>query len=236
MQTDVDVVILCGGKGTRLEEVVSDRPKPMAEISSQPFLDILIDYISSFGFKRLILSVGYMADYIKDYYRNKRGPCEILFSQENEPLGTAGAVKQAENLVQSNPFLVLNGDSFCPVDLAQFLEFHSKNGALVSMVVTEAEEVRDFGTICLDNSQRIVRFEEKKGRKKSFIKAGIYLFEKEVFFLIPSNTRHSLEHDLFPALVKQKFYGYVTQEKLIDIGTPERYEQAKRILHHKDTM
>lgn len=233
-QTDVDVVILCGGKGTRLNEVVNDRPKPMAEINGRSFLDILIGYVSCFGFKRVILSVCYMADYIKDYYRNKRFPCEILFSQENEPLGTGGAVKQAENSVQSNPFLVLNGDSFCPVDLSQFLDFHLKKNAFVSMVVTESEDVKDFGTICLDDSQKIVRFEEKKGRGKSFINAGIYLFEKEVFSLIPSNVRYSLEHDLFPTLVDQKFYGYVTQEKLIDIGTPERYELAKRILRHED--
>ncbi len=235
MQTDVDVVILCGGKGTRLKEVVSDRPKPMAEINDRSFLDILIDYISSFGFKRVILSVGYMADYIKDYYRNKRRHCEILFSQENEPLGTAGGIKQAEYLVRSNPFLVLNGDSFCPVSLSQFLEFHSKKEALVSMVVTESEDVRDFGTISLDDSQGIIRFEEKKEGKKSFINAGIYLFQKEVFSLIPSHIRYSLEHDLFPTLVGQKFYGYVTQEKLLDIGTPDRYELAKRILRHKDT-
>ena len=235
-QTDVDVVILCGGKGTRLSEVVRDRPKPMSEINGRSFLDILIGYVSGFGFKRFILSVGYKADYIKDYYKNNRFSFEILFSRENEPLGTAGGVKQAENLVQSNPFLVMNGDSFCPVDLLQFLDFHSKKGALVSVVVVESEDARDFGTICLDDSQRIVRFEEKKGRGKSFINAGIYLFQKEVFSLIPSHVRYSLEHDLFPTLVDQKFYGYVTQEKLIDIGTPERYEQAKRILHHKDTM
>ena len=82
----------------------------------------------------------------------------------------------------------------------------------------------------------VIRLKEKKEGKKSFINAGIYLFQKEVFSLIPSHVRYSLEHDLFPTLVDQKFYGYVTQEKLIDIGTPERYEQAKRILHHKDTM
>lgn len=226
----IDAIILCGGKGTRLNEVVNDRPKPMAEINGQPFLDILIDYVSGFGFQRFILSLGYKADYVKDYYKDNGFPFEILFLRENEPLGTAGGVKQAENLVQSNPFLVLNGDSFCPVDLSQFLDFHSKKGALVSMVVTTSEEVKDFGLISLDASQRIVRFEEKKEGKKSFINAGIYLFQREVFSLIPTNTKYSLEHDIFPALVDQKFYGYVTQEKLIDIGTPERYEQAKRIL------
>lgn len=93
-QTDVDVVILCGGKGTRLSEVVRDRPKPMSEINGRSFLDILIGYVSGFGFKRFILSVGYKADYIKDYYKNNRFSFEILFSRENEPLGTAGALNR----------------------------------------------------------------------------------------------------------------------------------------------
>lgn len=227
---DIDVVVLCGGKGTRLKEVVSDRPKPMSEINGRSFLDILIGYVSGFGFRRFILCAGYMADFIRQHYSVGKTQVEIVLSVEEVPLGTGGAVKHAEKLVQSSSFLVMNGDSFCPVSLSQFLEFHSKKNALVSMVVTESEDVKDFGLISLDASQRIVRFEEKKEGKKSFINAGIYLFQKEVFSLIPSNVRYSLEHDLFPTLVDQKFYGYVTQEKLIDIGTPERYEQAKRIL------
>ena len=235
MQTDVDVVILCGGEGSRLKSVVSDRPKPMAEINGRSFLDILIGYVSGFGFRRFILCTGYMADFIIQHYSASETQVEIVFSPEDIPLGTGGAVKNAEKFVKSETFMVVNGDSFCPVDLSQFLDFHSKKGALVSMVVVESEDVRDFGTICLDDSQRIVLFEEKKEGKKSFINAGIYLFQKGVFSLIPSHVRYSLEHDLFPTLVGQKFYGYVTQEKLIDIGTPERYEQAKRILHHKDT-
>lgn len=232
---DIDVVVLCGGKGTRLKEVVNDRPKPMAEINGHPFLDILIEYISSFGFRRFILCTGYMADFVRQYYSASETQVEIVFSPEDIPLGTGGAVKNAGKFIKSETFMVVNGDSFCPVKLSQFLDFHLVKDAIVSMVVTESEDVRDFGTICLDDSQRIVRFEEKKEGKKSFINAGIYLFEKELFPIIPSNTKCSLEYDLFPALVKQKFYGYVTQEKLIDIGTPERYEQAKRILRHKDT-
>lgn len=228
-QTNIDVVILCGGRGTRLQSIVSDRPKPMAEIEGRPFLDILINYIKGFGFKRFILSVCHMSDFIKSYYRDKLHSLEIIFSCENEPLGTGGAVKFAEIFICSDPFLVMNGDSFCPVDMNQFIDFHNQKDALLSMVIVESNDSKDFGQIILDDSQRIIRFEEKKKRNgKSFINAGIYLFKRDILSLIPPNIKYSLEYDLFPTLVGKKLYGFITKEKLIDIGTPERYEQAQR--------
>jgi len=227
---EIDVVILTGGQGTRLREVIKDRPKTMAEINQRPFLDILIDYVSNYGFKRFILCTGHMAHVIKDYYTDKNASREILFSNEDKPLGTGGAVKNAEDFIQSSPCLVMNGDSFCSVDLLQFFDFHLKKRALLSMVVVEATDTKDYGVISLDDSQRIIQFKEKIGKEKAYINAGIYLFEKEIFSLIPPETKYSLEYDLFPKLVGKEFYGYITQERLIDIGTPERYEQGKRLL------
>lgn len=228
---NIDVVILCGGQGNRLKKIVSDRPKPMAEINGRPFLDILINYIEGFGFKRFILSVCYMTDSIKNYYRDKVHSIEIIFSCENEPLGTGGAVKNAEKLILSNPFLVMNGDSFCPVDMNQFVDFHNQKNALLSVVIVESNNSSDFGQIILDDSQRIIRFEEKKRRNgKSFINAGIYLFKRDVLSMIPPNIKYSLEYDLFPNLIGKEFYGFYTKEKLIDIGTPERYEEARKFL------
>jgi NDP-sugar pyrophosphorylase family protein len=228
---DMDVVILCGGMGTRLKNVVSDRPKPMAEINGRPFLDILIEYMMSFGLQRFILCAGYKADFIKQYYYKREPKIEIVLSVEEVPMGTGGAIKNAEYLIQTSNFIVMNGDSFCPFDMLGFLDFHLGKGAVVSIVVVESEDTKDFGLISLDNSQKIIRFNEKTGKdENSFINAGIYLFKKEIFSLIPSNRSYSLEYDLFPELVKREFYGFITHEKLIDIGTPERYEQAKRNL------
>ena len=142
-------------------------------------------------------------------------------------MGTAGAIKNAEPLIQSSPFLVANGDSFCHVDLSKFLDFHQKNSTLSSIVVTQIQNSQEFGTITLNESQEIVSFEEKKaGGKEALVNAGIYLFEKDVLSLIPTDTKYSLEVNLFPQLVGRGFYGYAVQSKLIDIGTPERYEQA----------
>jgi len=226
---EIDVVILTGGQGTRLREVIKDRPKTMAEINQRPFLDILINHVSRYGFKRFILCTGHIADVIKNYYTEKNVSGEVLFSNEDNPLGTGGAVKNAEDFIQSNPCLVMNGDSFCSVDLLSFFDFHLKKRALLSMVVVEVSDTKDYGLIFLDDSQRIIQFEEKKGKEKAYINAGIYLFEKEIFSLIPPETKYSLEYDLFPKLVGKEFYGYITQERLIDIGTPERYEEGKRL-------
>jgi NDP-sugar pyrophosphorylase family protein len=227
---DIDVLILCGGLGKRLRSVVSDRPKPMAEVGNAPFLDLLINYTSSFGFKRFILCIGYKGDFIKDYYSRKSNSFEMLFSEERKLLGTAGAIKNAEKLIQSNPFLVMNGDSFCKIDLNEFFNFHNSKKAILSIALTEIKENIDCGFIILDSSGKIESFIEKgKVEGSSYVNAGIYLFQKEILSLIPQNKSYSLEYDLFPILANGRIYGYITKNELIDIGTPERYEKAKRI-------
>jgi len=226
----IDVVVLCGGMGTRLREVINDRPKPMAEINKKPFLDILLDYISTFGFKRFIFCVGYMADVIKSYYAN-RNQLEIIFSVEDMPLGTGGAIKKAQRFIHSNPFLVVNGDSLCKVDLSEFYHFHVEKNALLSMVVVESKSTGDYGLLSLDNTQRVVSFDEKGKGGGALVNAGIYLFDKQVFSLMPSDIKFSLEYDLFTKLVGGKFYGCKMRGKLIDIGTPERFKQAVELFN-----
>lgn len=224
----IDVVILCGGLGSRLAEVVGDRPKPMAQIGRRPFLDILIDYFSSFGFRRFVLCTGHRSQFIREYYSRRDDSLEFVISDEPSPLGTAGAVKNAEACIETDPFLVANGDSFCPADLTEFYDFHSARRAVMSMVVGESEGRNDAGLVAVDDCQRIVGFEEKSpphhGR---YVNAGIYLFQKEILSLIPANTKFSLEYDLFPRLVTSGSFAFVCQGPLIDIGTPHRYKTAK---------
>lgn len=227
----IDVIILCGGEGSRLRQVISDRPKPMADINGVPFLDILVAYLRQFGFRRFILCTGYMSDFIKKHYPVKDLGYEIVFSEENAPLDTGGAVKNAEKYIKSASFLIMNGDSFCPANLLKFFDFHNKKKALVSMVVVRSDNSGDYGSIILDESGSIVSFVEKAiNQNNSYVNAGIYFFRKEIIDRIPPGRKFSLEHDLFPRLSYREFYGYVTEKKLLDIGTPERYEQAKRCL------
>lgn len=231
----IDVLLLCGGKGERLKSVVKDRPKPMAEVKGRPFLDILIDYLLSFGFRRIILCLGYKGEAIRQYYSKKRRLSGILFSQETKPLGTAGAVKNAESLVKSDPFLVMNGDSFCPVDLYKFINLYNSKDATFTMALARAGKGRDYGVVGMDGSRRIISFNEKiKTKNNSFVNAGIYLLKKRILRLIKADAKSSLEYDIFPKVLNERFYGYLTKEKFIDIGTPERYAKAKRYLNHAD--
>lgn len=223
----IDVVILTGGQGTRLREVISDRPKTMAEINQRPFLDILIEHVSSYGFKRFILCTGHMSDIIKDYYTDKNASREILFSNEDKPLGTGGAIKKAKSLIKSNPFLVMNGDSFCKTDFNKFYDFHINKKGVLSMVLSKSQNTQDYGTVRLDDSDKIICFEEKiAGEKSSLINAGIYLMQRDIFLYMPKIPCFSLEYDFLPKNFDNRCYGFLSEGRLIDIGTPKRYKMA----------
>lgn len=230
MESNTDVVILCGGLGTRLRSVVSDRPKPMAEVNGRPFLDRLMTYVADYGFRRFILCIGHMGDRIKQYYGERdMHPLTVLFSEESEPLGTGGAVKHAEPFIRSDHFLLMNGDSWCPVDLQDLLEFHRGKESLASLVLVRVEEADNYGTITLGEDSRVIGFEEKRDiGGDGPVNGGIYLLRKEFLGFIPSERKLSLECDIFPRILTERVYGYVTNKRLIDIGVPERYDMAQQ--------
>lgn len=226
---DIDVLILCGGLGKRLRSVVNDRPKPMAEINQQPFLDVLIGYLRAQGFRRFILSIGYMAVWMKKYYQQKKRG-NIRLCEEKVALGTGGAVKRARRLIKGRHFLALNGDSFCKVDFKKFLAFHDKKQGLVSIVVVENRQNKDCGNVELDSLNRVINFKEKCKGKNFLVSAGIYLFDRGIFSFMPKENRFFLEYDLFRKLNGEVFYGYKAHRTLIDIGTPEGLRRAQRYL------
>lgn len=227
----IDVVILCGGKGERLQCVVKDRPKPMADVAGRPFLDILIEHLKGCGFRRFILCAGYKGEIIKDYYSKKPGPFEIITILEDDPLGTGGAIKNAEPTVKSNPFLVANGDSFCAIDYRDLVKFYYEKKAVYAIAVVKIEGNQDGGLVSLDSQDRVTAFDEKtESRGAGYVNAGVYLLDKKVFNEIKSGEKVSLECDVFPKLTRERFYGYSLDGGLTDIGTPDRYRKAQESL------
>lgn len=226
---DMDVVILCGGFARRLGSILGKLPKAMAKIKGRPFLDILIEYIAGFGFRRFILCTGYRGDIIKEYYSSKRGgPFEFVFSQEDKPLGTAGAVRNACGLIRSPLFLVTNGDSLCRIDLRKFISFHLQKDALISIALTHIKDKADYGNVILDKEGRVINFSEKPVNDKgNLVSAGIYLFQNKTVSLVPKDKNISLERDFFPKMASKRFYGYATNKILVDIGTPKRFKKAR---------
>ncbi len=226
--SSTDAVILCGGLGTRLQSVLSDRPKGLAPIGSRAFLDIVLDDLVRQGLRRIIFCVCHMKEQIIARYEN-RADAECVFSQEAVPLGTGGAVRNALPLIRSDPFLVMNGDSLCQVDLGAFYRFHVRNSSAASMVLTAPDVRQDCGTVQLNEAQRILSFSEKSASpsRNRFVNAGIYLLSADAMKTTEKAFPFSLEYDFLPDLVKTKpCFGFVVQSKLVDIGTPERYLKA----------
>jgi NDP-sugar pyrophosphorylase family protein len=229
----VDVVILCGGRGERLKSVTGEHPKVLAKIGRKAFLDILLENIMQYGFRRVILSVGYLREAIITHFENNNIGCSLEFSEEEMPLGTGGAVKRAQKFIKSRTFFVLNGDSMCKVNLADFYRFHVEKSCILSLVIAESRrrESKHYGSVKLDDSFKIRSFREKVEEKNSnLINAGIYLMRSDIFSYMPNEAYFSLEYDLFPKVLHKGCYGFLCESELIDIGTPERYRIAVNML------
>ncbi len=231
MLSKTDAVILCGGQGKRLQSVVSALPKVMAEVAGHPFLDILVAHLKKQGIRRIVLCTGYKADQVEDHYRKNPQGLTFEFSRESDPLGTGGALKNAQYFIESEPFLVFNGDSFCAVDLNALLDFHGSKLARASVVVSRARETSSFGKVFLDEDAKVTGFREKEsGSGEGGVNAGVYCFNEDVSSFMPESKRFSLEYDLFPGLVGNGLYGFYADQEFYDIGTPERYEAARQAL------
>jgi D-glycero-alpha-D-manno-heptose 1-phosphate guanylyltransferase len=222
---DIDVAIICGGLGKRLREAVPDRPKPMAEVGGRPFLDMLIEYVSGFGFRRFVLCTGYRGEMIEEHYAG-RDDLEFVFSREDEPLGTGGALKHAGPLIRSRAFIAMNGDSLCSMDMKGLLDFYGAHGATATIALVRPKAEAEYGAVAIDPEGRVTSFTEKQ-KSEAYINAGVYMFPREVLGLIPEGREYSLEYELFPSMLERGVYGYVTGAELIDIGTAERYAGAQ---------
>lgn len=226
----IEVIVLAGGLGTRLQRVVSDRQKVMAPVRGMPFLEILLRRLFAENVGRIILCVGYMKDGVMRFVREAamRDPrfLRVEFSEEDEPLGTGGAVKRASITIRGDDCVVMNGDTLSDVGIGELYRFHKDRGYAVSIAVMERGK-SDGGRINLDNSGRIVDFREKSGTGK-FMNAGVYAMNKKVFSHMPEGP-FSLEKDFFPEAVAALPCGAFITKRFVDIGTPEQYKLANEV-------
>ncbi|MEI6972157.1 MAG: nucleotidyltransferase family protein [bacterium] len=224
-----DVVILCGGLGKRLRPVVSDRPKPMAEIGGKPFVQLLVEHIGRFGFRRFVLGAGYKAEMIADHFKAVSLPFEIKVAVEHEPLGTGGGLRNVRGLLDADTVLALNGDSFCSVDYRRIVEGHLARAADATVAVVPVPDAGAFGSIIMDGTGMVTAFNEKQSGGQGLVNAGVYVFRSSVIRSLPETTPLSLEKDVFPQLIGRLF-GHKVDGPLFDIGTPESYRLAQQAL------
>jgi NDP-sugar pyrophosphorylase family protein len=230
----VHAFVLCGGQGTRLRPVLADQPKSMALISGTPFLQLLLDRLKSQGVYDVILGTGYMAEKIETYFgRGNKSALNIRFSREEKPLGTGGALKLAEPLI-NDPVLVLNGDSYVEWSLALMQELLTAKNADVVILVQAVGDVARYGSVALDLEGRVTQFIEKgTAAGPGLINAGVYLLRKQIVRDLPADTAISLEKEVFPCLLNRKVYGLISTGLFIDIGIPEDLKRAQTLLESR---
>lgn len=223
--------VLCGGLGTRLRSVLSDRPKSMALIGNVPFLQLLLEGLKSQGVQEVVLGTGYRADQIEDFFRSGEAiGIHLHYSHENAPLGTGGALKLAEGLL-SDPVVVLNGDSFVEWSLAAMADLFREREADIVMVLQEVPDVSRYGSVTIDADGRVAEFVEKGSLSGAgLINAGIYLLRKGIVTSLAAGSAISLERDVFPKYLGGKFFGLVSRGTFIDIGIPTDLERAQTVL------
>ena len=218
-------VILAGGKGTRIKSVHPDLPKPLIPISGKPFLQWQIEYLKNYGVNRIILSIGYMAEKIIDYFtKNPVDDVEIIFAIEEKPLGTGGAVKFVAEKYNPGWSFVCNGDTLCPADLNAVKKIGECRAAIL---VSKKEDVTDYGSVVIDENDGIIAFMEK-GEKtgEGWVNAGMYLIDLEWAKSWSDKIPLSNETDVFTALSPDELKVWRTDVPFLDIGVPVRLEMA----------
>jgi NDP-sugar pyrophosphorylase family protein len=222
----ITAAILVGGLGTRLRPVVADRPKVLAPINGRPFLAYLLDQLVEAGLKTVTLCTGYRADMIQDEFGDSYKGLRLIYSKEEESLGTAGALRLALPLLESDPVLVLNGDSYCHVNLPDFYHEYAGQPAGASMVLTQVENTARYGAVQVE-AGLITHFQEKQDSAgPGWISAGIYLLGQTLLQTIPPGRAVSIEQEMFPAWLERGIGVFYSAGPFIDIGIPEAYTQA----------
>jgi D-glycero-alpha-D-manno-heptose 1-phosphate guanylyltransferase len=221
--------ILAGGFGTRLRAVVGDRPKVLAEVGGRPFLSRLLDQLARAGVQQVVLCTGYLGEQVEQTYGSRYGEMDVYHSRESTPLGTGGALRAILPLVGSDPVLILNGDSYCDFDIADFARFHRSRASEASIVLARVADTSRYGRVNVGPDGRIESFEEKAAATgPGWINAGAYLVSRRALEQLPEHEPLSLEREVFPAWIDGAgMSGYRSEGRFLDIGTPASYAAAE---------
>ncbi|CAM4397128.1 sugar phosphate nucleotidyltransferase [Paenibacillus tarimensis] len=224
-------LLLAGGLGTRLRPLTEQLPKPMAPVGNRPWLEHLILQLKEQGIEEFVITLKHYPELIRSHFGDgSRLGVSIAYTVEEEALGTAGAIKNAEHLLGER-FLVFNADVIQKVDILPLIEFHKQHGGVATIGLTQVEDPSQFGVVDITPSGRILKFIEKPqpGQAPSdLINAGVYLLDRQALSLIPAGKEVSIERETFPLLIQQGLgvYGCHMRGYWLDMGTRERYRKV----------
>jgi mannose-1-phosphate guanylyltransferase len=222
----MQALILAGGEGTRLRPLTSTVPKPVVPLVDRPFIRFMLDWLHSHGVDDIVMSCGHLASGVRNVLGDGSAlGMRLRYVEEPRPLGTGGALKYAESLLDER-FLMLNGDVLTDIDLTAQLEQHERTGATATLALTPVEDPSAYGLVRTRENGEVTEFVEKPAPDQidtRNISAGAYVLERRVLELLEPEEPASIERDVFPRLVGEGLYGCVSDGYWLDIGTPERY-------------
>jgi mannose-1-phosphate guanylyltransferase len=226
----MQALILAGGEGTRLRPLTSTIPKPVVPLVDRPFIVYMLEWLRGHGVHEAILSCGFMAEGVRAVLGDGSGlGITLKYVEEPKPLGTGGALKYAEELLEER-FFMLNGDVLTDIDLTAQLRQHEQTGARATLALVAVDDPSAYGLVRQRPDGAVTEFVEKPQEDEidsGLINAGAYILERDVLAdMAPAGTRISIERDVFPKLVAHGLYGYEASGYWLDIGTPQRYSQA----------
>lgn len=218
-------VIMVGGKGTRLLPLTLTRPKPAMPVLDKPFLKYLIESMADAGIEEIFLACGYKSDVLAHAIGDGSDMgVRIIYSDEDTPLGTGGAIKRLEDSLDP-VFLAANGDTLTSVDIAAQIREHFESGAAVTDSLSEVDDPSQAGVVRIDGDGRILEFQDKPKREEAcsnLVNSGVYVVDKKVLEYIPKDTFYDFSKDLFPLLIEkgERLQGHMAKGIWVDIGRP----------------
>ena len=227
---NIKAVILAGGLGKRLRPITHEIPKPMILVKGKPVLEYNIDMLKKYNIKDIIIAVGYKGDKIKEYFGDgSKFGVKITYVDEKEPLGTAGPLKLAKEMLKET-FVMMNADELKDIDLNKMYKFHKEQKGLATIALTTVSDPSMYGVAKLDGN-KIIQFVEKPKQDEApsnLINAGLYILEPKVINIIHNRIGEiKIETEVFPKIAKQgKLFGYPFSGYWSDVGTFERYKKT----------
>jgi mannose-1-phosphate guanylyltransferase / phosphomannomutase len=224
---------MAGGEGTRLRPMTANQPKPMLPVANRPIMEHVLRLLKRHGFDETIVTVQFLAALVRNYFGDgEEFGMSLQYATEEMPLGTAGSVRNAEDALRDEPFLVISGDALTDMDLTAMVKFHKEKGALVTVGLARMPNPLEFGIVITQEDGRIQRFLEKPTWGQVFsdtVNTGLYVMEPEVLAEVPPGEMVDWSGDVFPKLLKRgaPLFGYVSDGYWEDVGTHESYLKAQ---------
>jgi mannose-1-phosphate guanylyltransferase / phosphomannomutase len=228
----MQAIIIAGGKGTRISSITTTLPKAMLSLNNKPLIDYSINRLSKNGCDNIIICCGHLGNGLKDYIDDKEYNIPIRISIENKPLGTAGALHLIKDMLESE-FIVLFGDIYTTINIRKMIQFHKEKKADATLALHASDHPHDSTVVEIDKNNRLLKFTEKPGKNwnkyGNLTKTSLYILKKEVINFIPKHKKVDFAKDVFPKKLRKgkKLYGYVTEEYVKDMGTPQRYKEVQ---------